>query len=693
MAEKALKKVEEGLNCSICLDTYTDPKLLQCFHSYCQQCLVPLVDRNKQGKLGLSCPTCRQVTPIPDRGVAGLQSAFHINHLLEIRESLRNRAATPEGEAIKKVNHCPLHEKELELYCEPCGELICWKCIAKGSRHHDHDYDELDEAFAKYKTDITSLIEPMEKQVEIIKKVLAKLDASCGTVSHQQVVIEDNIRVIFGQIQEALNARETELIVKLDQMTREKLKGLAAQRDQIETTLTQLNSCLHFMRESLNKPGNAGDVLPMKTNTVIHVKDIITTPFHSEPNKRADIVFRVSSDMIAICQNYGKLVLLTSLPDPSSCHVTGEIAEVAVAGDMVAAVVQAINFDGKPCEEVIKSFECELVSEITGTRASCRVMRKGQSQYKISYQPTIKGRHQLHIKAEGQHIRGSPFHIAVKSPVENLGIPIRAIIGVGDPRGVAINQKGEIVVTECGGHHVSMFSLSGEKLCSFGTYGSGQGQFLSPSGVAVDGEGNIMVVDNRNHRVQKFSVEGRWSMVVGGWGNAPKQFSFPTDIAFNGSNKKVYVVDAINAGIRVLNPDFTFFSTFGKKGSGKGQFRSPNGIACDSTGKVYVTDFDDHCIQVFTAEGKFVMMFGRHGQGRGELDGPVGVAIDASDMVHVSEWGNHRISVFTTKGQFVTSFGRPGKGPGEFKHPYGLAVDLCGVVYVCDSINNRVQLF
>ena len=69
--------------------------------------------------------------------------------------------------------------------------------------------------------------------------------------------------------------------------------------------------------------------------------------------------------------------------------------------------------------------------------------------------------------------------------------------------------------------------LSGEKLRSFGTYGSGQGQFLSPSGVAVDGEGNIMVVDNRNHRAQKFSVEARWSMVVSGWGTAPEQLLFP----------------------------------------------------------------------------------------------------------------------------------------------------------------------
>ena len=104
MAEEVLKKLfEDQLNCSICLGTHTDPKLLQCFHVYCRQCLVPLVDRDQQGRLGLSCPTCRQVTPIPDRGVAGLQPAFHINHLLEVQESLQkveNPAATPEG-AVK----------------------------------------------------------------------------------------------------------------------------------------------------------------------------------------------------------------------------------------------------------------------------------------------------------------------------------------------------------------------------------------------------------------------------------------------------------------------------------------------------------------------------------------------------------------------------------------------------------------
>ena len=115
---------------------------------------------------------------------------------------------------------------------------------------------------------------------------------------------------------------------------------------------------------------------------------------------------------------------------------------MAVIGEKSTAILHAVNYEGKSCEEPIKSLECELASEITDTRASCSVERRGQSQYEISYQPTIKGRHQLHIKVEGQHVRGSPSSVAVQSPVENLGTPILTLGGVRGPWGVANNQGG-----------------------------------------------------------------------------------------------------------------------------------------------------------------------------------------------------------------------------------------------------------
>ena len=696
MAEEALKKLEEQLNCSICLDTYIDPKLLQCFHVYCRQCLVPLVDRDQQGELGLSCPTCRQVTPIPDRGVAGLQSAFLINDLLGIKKSLQkvdNPATTPEGAAKEpelivkpSVLFCfEHHEEELRLYCETCGELVCVQCVMKGGKHHDHDCAVLKKAFDSYNAEIMSSLEPVEKQVTIIQKALVQLDACCREISDQRAVTEDNIHVTFRRLREILNVRETELIGRLHELTLEKLKGLAAQRDQIETTLAQLHSCLHFMRESL-RPGNEGDVLMMKANTVRQIKEL-TIPFQPdflEPNTKADIVLSAPADMTAVCQIYGQ-VFPAGSPDPSKCHIAGKGAEVAVVGEKSTAILQAINLESKPCEEPIKSLECKLVSEITGTRASCSVERRGQSQYEISYQPTIKGRQQLHIKVQGQHIRGSPLSLAAKSPVEKLGGPILTISGVGGPCGVAFNRRGEMVVTEWNRNCVSVFRPSGEKVQSFGKHGSGQGEFNRPSGVAVDGEGNILVTDQCNHRIQKFIADGQFLAAVGTAGSGPLQFSYPTDIAYNVKNRMVYVVDSGNHRVQILNPDLTFSSTIGKEGSGKGQFDRPWGVACDSTGKAYVADRKNNRIQVFTAEGRFLKMLWRHGQGSGKLYLPNYIAVSSSGYVFVTAW-NKCVSVFTPQGQFLRSFG------GHGNIPQGIAVNDNGVVCVC-CFDDRVIVF
>ena len=96
-----------------------------------------------------------------------------------------------------------------------------------------------------------------------------------------------------------------------------------------------------------------------------------------------------------------------------------------------------------------------------------------------------------------------------------LGDSILAIGGVDDPCGIAVNQRGEVVVTDRNRHCVSVFSPSGEKLQSFGKHGSGQGEFDNPCGVAVDGERNILVADGNNQRIQKFTAEGQFLAAVG----------------------------------------------------------------------------------------------------------------------------------------------------------------------------------
>ena len=706
MAGEAIRQLEEQLNCSICLDIYDDPKLLQCFHTYCRKCLIKLVVRDEQGDLSLTCPICRQATPVPANGVTGLQSAFQTNEFLRIRDDLikkRDMAITLEGPKVdatpltpstkKIIPNCYEHvDKERELYCETCKELICFKCAIKGGKHHSHDYDEINNAYERYKEEVRPSLEPMESKLNTVKIALAQLDTCRGEVSDQREVIENSIHDAIRRLHQLLDIRKTELISVLHQITQAKLKGLATQRDEMETIQAQLSSCLDFVRKSLEIESQ-GDILMMKKNIVKQVKEL-TKPFQPDilkPNTEADIRFFSSLDVITVCHNYGK-VYVAGDPDPSQCQATGKGLETAVVGEKSTAILHTVDFSSESCSHPIKSLECELVSEITGSRVIGNIERKEQNQYEIGYWPTVKGKHQFHVKVEGQHIRGSPFSVVVKLPVQKLSSPILIIDRVEGPWGVAVNKRGEIVVTECSGHCVSVFSQCGKKLRSFGIQGSGHGQFNKPRGVTVDSEGNILVTDTDNQRIQKFTTTGEFFTEVGTKGSGPLQFKRPFDVTFNAINNKVYVVDPLNHHVQVLNSDLTFFSTFGKEGSGKGQFKFPWSIACDSTGKVYITD-NNYRIQVFTACGKFLRMFGRYGEGRGELNGPAGVTVGTNDIVYVSEYVSDHVSVFTCEGQLVTSFGRKGESPGEFKGPYGLAVDNCGVVYVSDFDNNRIQCF
>ena len=688
MADKVLKKVEDQLNCSICLDTYTDPKLLQCFHVYCQGCLAKLVVRDQQGHLVLTCPICRQVTPIPANGVTGLQPAFHINHLLDILDEHKNEEGPAAERDLarlagkKRDNHlCSEHVgKALELYCETCGELICSRCALKKGKHHSHDYEELDEAFEKYKEEITRSLEPMEKRLVTINKALAQCDSHCVEVSDQRAAVEADIHKTISRLQkvvhEALEVRKTELIGHLHQMTQEKLKSLAVQRDQIETTQAQLGSCIDFIKESFKTTSSQGEVLRMKTIITQRAKEL-TTILQPVTRLKDDIVFSSSGveDIPAQCRNCGQ-VSMPGLPDPSQCYTTRNGVQIAAVGEKSTVTLQAIDCEGKPLTDLIKSLESELVSSITGARVNCTVERTEQSQYNISYQPTIKGRHQLHVKVEGQHVKGSPFNVAVKSPVVDLTASIKTILGVREPTALAVNKRGELVVTERKESCISVFTASGEKLQSFGTHGSGQGQFKDPNGVAVDGEGNIFVADTGNNRIQKFTEEGKFLKEVD---------CRPNDIAFNTSNGKLYVSDHSKHQIVVLNSDLSISSAFDGKGSAKGKLQLPKGIAFDSIGNVLVADPGNSNIQVFTAEGKFLRIMEKNG---GKLNWPVGVAVNAEGVTFVSEYFGGCVSVFSDNDMLkLMSLLR------RFSRPSGLAVDDCGVLYVCDNGSGRVLMF
>ena len=701
MADEALDKIKEQLKCAICLDTYTDPKLLQCFHVYCRSCLVKMAKtKDEQGNLSVTCPICRQATPVPDNDVSGFKSAFHVNNLLEIMKSAPDqmKIAQPHHK-LNKINVLYCHEhadKELEFFCESCEEVICYKCALRGGKHHEHNYEELSTSFEKYTGEIASSLEPIENLLAATNNGLTLIGKHHGEIINQQETAEASIYNTIDTLHLFLNARRTELIEDLHRVAKWRLKNLLDQQEEMTFIKAKLSSCLDFVREGL-KTHSKGKALEIKSFTMKQVKDLASeiNPDTLNPVLETDITFSALElqEILETCRKFGKVLHQESL-DPSRSHVMGTDLKEGVVGKRCSGTLHVFNSRGEPYEEPIESLQCELVSNLMkDSRAKARIERIGLNQYRITYNPVIKGKHQLLVKIRDQHVKNSPLPVTVTAPIDQLGSPILTISEVKQPWGVKINKKGEVVVTEFNGHRVSIFSQSGEKLRMFGSHGSDRGQLKCPRGVAIDGDGNIVVVDSENHRIQKFTDGGIFIAAVGSKGKKALQFHFPKDIAFNAYNNKLYILDG-NDQIQILNCDLTFHKHFGKRGNSKGQFNSPSGIACDSIGRVHVADTHNNRIQIFTAEGKFLWTFQLHSLPHGETCHPVGITIDDNNIMYVSGYHSHCISVFISDGQkLVTSIGREGGSAGEFRYPHGLTTDSCGVLYVCDMLNDRLQVF
>src|ERR1043166_9896777 len=85
------------------------------------------------------------------------------------------------------------------------------------------------------------------------------------------------------------------------------------------------------------------------------------------------------------------------------------------------------------------------------------------------------------------------------------------------------------------------------------------------------------------------------------------------------------------------------------------------------------------------------MLEGGKGTGKGEFDMPTGIAVDAKGNILVADTNNGRIEKFSPTGTFLSAMGTKGTGQGQLGQPNGIAVDRSGNVYVADASNHRVE--
>jgi len=254
----------------------------------------------------------------------------------------------------------------------------------------------------------------------------------------------------------------------------------------------------------------------------------------------------------------------------------------------------------------------------------------------------------------------------------------------GEATAVAINAQG----------HIFLFRRAAPMLCEFDAQGNflrsiGDGLFTHPHGLRIDREGNLWTTDDGSHVVLELSPSGEVLMVLGRINTAAEAdwlFNRPADVAFD-KEGSIYVADGYgNSRVVKFDREGRFIKSWGRYGSGPGEFNLPHSIVIDDAGRVYVGDRENMRIQIFDTEGRYLTEWK-------DIGYPYGLCLAPDQHIWMADGGFDRVIELDQNGKILGALGGPGHGPSQFAWAHFMALTQDKKIIVADVLNWRFQVF
>ena len=743
-----LNNLHEEVSCSVCMNTFTDPKQLPCLHSFCLHCLNGILRTSGRNDV-ICCPECRRESRVPTSGnLNDLPTNFRINSLLDvlaikecsttgvkckncdkrsaqslycfqccgfwcddcitahnmIRENKEHRVLALKDfqdedyeNVLKRPAFCQKkhHEKEeLKFFCKTCEFAICNTCAL--TDHDGHAKMPLEEAANERKLRVKSVIESQKQKVQQKKNKITKLDETSAQIQERVATVKRKAQKFADKMIGVIEATKQEIFTKAERQAAQSLERLVIQQSEIEHQVNTTETVIE-QTETLLKRSTSAEIVQLNNSL-----NTIFPEGVSDETEQVDCDLEVTRQFIFTeneilmdkvnTEGIGSLKTLAKITSAHQSSAEGKGITEAVVGIEAQILLTTRNVEG---EQHYEERDCVTMQIRNRQGHDCaaipRVQDNKNGTYNISYFAKETGKCDASVKVNGEHVHGSPFTVEVKPrqfrPVLSFGKPGLGAGMFDRPWGVAVNERNEISVTEVGNNRIQVFISDGTVLRSFGTKGDKQGEFNFPSGIAFDKNGNIIVADSRNHRVQCFSGQCGHLNTFSSKGSLDHQLHYPHGLSLD-SDGNVIVADKFNKLIKIFHPNGQFLRKIGVEGS----FTFP--FHCIQYDKyLIVSDSGEHCIKVCDRDGNFLYKFGKKGEGDGEFNQPRCLSVNKAGHLMVCDEGNHRVQVFELSGKFITKFGTEGTGLGEFNRPVSTAVLSDGRIVVSDYRNDRIQIF
>jgi sugar lactone lactonase YvrE len=228
---------------------------------------------------------------------------------------------------------------------------------------------------------------------------------------------------------------------------------------------------------------------------------------------------------------------------------------------------------------------------------------------------------------------------------------------------------------------------------AFGEEGSGPGLIEDPRDLAIDVSGNLIVANSGDGRIQKFTPSGEFIFL---WSISPDSYihSLAADRfgnVFAVHQGEIWRYDSATgkATGQVENPDDRWFDVvaaspdgtlvaagntedivrfdtegrqvFSRAESGgviPSQAEDVEDITVDAVGNIYVLSDSSAAVLKYAPDGRLLTRFGSEGEEKGQFDIPYAIAVDGQGRIYVSDIDG--ISVFVSDGRYLDEFNVPG---------------------------------
>eukprot|EP00667_Euglena_gracilis_P010585 EG_transcript_10776 len=262
------------------MSLFDEPVLLDCAHNVCLNCAQQLYEfqskieeLNQSRRLssataqfhtGIKCPECRQFTSTSE-GVAGLKRNVTLRNLVcrlkvekkgadmvlcgnceeetasfacrecgfelcpdckltqHQRGKYKSHTIVPLGEWSKsKPELCPLHCKDLDLYCLKDECAVCIYCLQLSGEHRDHQVVGLADAVQRAKGEVANLVAQAQQRVAGLSQSVAHRKSLLAKVEGDVDELCQRIDSYFAEL--------TDVVAQQHQRLIEEARGIGAAR-------------------------------------------------------------------------------------------------------------------------------------------------------------------------------------------------------------------------------------------------------------------------------------------------------------------------------------------------------------------------------------------------------------------------------------------------------------------------------